>query len=64
MLDGHDQELLQRAKVGERAAFDELQGNLELPVRRFVQRLIGQSDLEDDMVQNAFLAPPRREGRT
>lgn len=56
MLDSHDQELLQRAKMGERMAFDELQGELEPPVRRFVQRLIGQSDLEDDMVQNAFLA--------
>lgn len=48
--------LLQRARNGERDAFEQLQAALEGPARRFVRKLIGQSDAEDDIVQNAFFA--------
>jgi RNA polymerase sigma-70 factor (ECF subfamily) len=51
-----EEELLQRAKAGERSAFDLLRKKLEGRVRHFVQRLVGQSDSEEDIVQDAFIA--------
>lgn len=48
--------LLQLARDGHRDAFAQLQAVLEGPARRFVRKLIGPSDAEDDIVQNAFFA--------
>lgn len=48
--------LLQLARNGHRDAFAQLQAALEAPARRFVRKLIGPSDAEDDIVQNAFFA--------
>jgi RNA polymerase sigma-70 factor (ECF subfamily) len=48
--------LLERAREGDRDSFADLQAILESPARRFVRRLIGVSDAEDDIVQNAFFA--------
>ena len=56
MSDQTEYTLLQQARDGERAAFEQLQASLERPARRFVRRLIGTSDAEDDIVQNAFFA--------
>jgi len=49
-------ELLYQARQGERAAFDDLQKSLEGSVRRFIRKLIGVSDYEDPITQDAFLA--------
>jgi RNA polymerase sigma-70 factor, ECF subfamily len=51
-----EQELFQQAKAGNRRAFDLLRTKLEGRVRRFTQRLVGSSDAEDDIIQDAFLA--------
>jgi RNA polymerase sigma-70 factor (ECF subfamily) len=51
-----EHELLQQAQAGDCEAFDQLQQTLEPPVRRFVWRLIGVSDAEDDIVQDSFIA--------
>ena len=51
-----EQGLLQLARNGHRDAFTQLQTALEGPARRFVRKLIGPSDVEDDIVQNAFFA--------
>jgi RNA polymerase sigma-70 factor (ECF subfamily) len=48
--------LLQLARDGERDAFTQLQATLEGPARRFVRKLVGTSDAEDDIIQNAFFA--------
>jgi RNA polymerase sigma-70 factor (ECF subfamily) len=48
--------LLEAAQTGDTEAFEVLQLLLEQPVRRFIRRLIGLSDAEDDIVQDAFLA--------
>lgn len=48
--------LLQLARNGHRDAFTQLQAALEGPARRFVRKLIGPGDAEDDIVQNAFFA--------
>ncbi len=45
-----------KARAGDRAAFATLQEALEPAVRGFVRRLVGQSDAEDDIVQETFLA--------
>jgi RNA polymerase sigma-70 factor (ECF subfamily) len=47
--------LLKRARR-DRSAFGGLQATLDAPVRRFIQRLIGRSDAEDDIVRETFLA--------
>lgn len=49
-------DLLQQIKTGDDSAFAELQRHLEPQVRRFVRRLIGTTDTEDDIVQNVFIA--------
>ena len=48
MSDGGEHELLEEAKTGNRTAFDQLQEILDASVRRFVRRLIGISEAEDD----------------
>lgn len=54
--DPNETALLEGARNGERGAFEQLQAALEWQARRFVRRLIGRSDTEDDIVQNAFFA--------
>ncbi len=56
MPDPDEYELFQKARSGDRVAFDHLQERLEVPIRRFVRRLVGQSEAEDGIVQDAFLA--------
>ena len=55
MVDPKEHELFQQILAGDRAAFDRLQERLEPSVRRFIRRLVGQSDEDDDIVQDAFL---------
>ena len=56
MSDSGEHELFEKAKTGNNAAFDRLQETLDASVRRFVCRLVGISEAEDDIVQDAFLA--------
>ena len=56
MPDHDEHQLFWMAKEGDRGAFDRLQERLEPAVRHFVRRLIGSSDEEDEIAQNAFLA--------
>ena len=56
MVNRGEQELFEEAKASSRTAFDRLQDILNPSVRRFVRRLVGISDAEDDIVQDAFLA--------
>ncbi len=56
MAETDEAELLGRARLGERSAFDRLQERLEPGVRRFIRRLIGKADAEDEIAQDAFLA--------
>lgn len=56
MSDSGEQERFEQAKAGSRIAFDRLQEILDASVRRFVRRLVGISEAEDDIVQDAFLA--------
>ncbi len=51
-----EQLLLQRAQAGEEDAFGQLQAELEPAARRFIRRLIGMHDAEDDIVQDVFIA--------
>ena len=56
MSDSGEHELFEQAKASNRTAFDRLQEMLDASVRRFVRRLVGISEAEDDIVQDAFLA--------
>lgn len=56
MSDSGEHELFAEAKAGNRTAFDRLQEALNASVRRFVRRLVGISEAEDDIVQDVFLA--------
>ena len=56
MADSGEHELFEQAKANNRTAFDRLQEILNASVRRFVRRLVGISEAEDDIVQDAFLA--------
>lgn len=56
MDDAIEQQLLARARRGDKRAFDALQAVLERPVRGFVYRLIGYQLHVDDVVQDVFLA--------
>ena len=56
MTECSEQGLFLKARAGNRAAFASLQEVLEPAVRGFVRRLVGQSDAEDDIVQETFLA--------
>lgn len=49
-------ELLRQAQAGDMDAFGELQNLLESSIRRFVWRLIGTHDAEDDIVQDSLIA--------
>ncbi|MAG36024.1 MAG: hypothetical protein CL878_07260 [Dehalococcoidia bacterium] len=56
MSDPAERELLRQARKGSQAAYECLQERLEVPIRRFVRRLVGPHDAEDDIVQDVFLA--------
>ena len=56
MSDRGEHELFEEAKAGNRTAFNRLQEILDPSVRRFIRRLVGISEAEDDIVQDAFLA--------
>ena len=56
MSNSGEHELFEEAKASNRTAFDRLQEILDASVRRFVRRLVGISQVEDDIVQDAFLA--------
>ena len=56
MSNSGEHELFEQAKANNRTAFDRLQEILDASVRRFVRRLVGISEAEDDIVQDAFLA--------
>ena len=56
MSDSGKHELFEQARAGSRTAFNQLQEILDASVRRFVRRLVGISEAEDDIVQDAFLA--------
>lgn len=56
MSDSREHNLFEEAKARNHTAFDRLQETLDASVRRFVRRLVGISEAEDDIVQDAFLA--------
>lgn len=56
LVETSESDLLQRAQAGDDEAFGLLVARLEAPIRRFVWRLIGSSDAEDDIVQDVFIA--------
>ena len=56
MSDSREHELFEKAKANNRTAFDRLQETLDASCRRFVRRLVGVSEAENDIVQDAFLA--------
>jgi RNA polymerase sigma-70 factor (ECF subfamily) len=54
--DSGEHELFEQAREGNRTAFDRLQETLDASVRRFVRKLVGIREEEEDIVQDAFLA--------
>ena len=56
MSDGGEHELFEQVREGNRTAFDRLQETLDASVRRFVRKLVGIREEEEDIVQDAFLA--------
>lgn len=48
--------LLRRAQDGDHEAFGVLLVKLDSPVRRFIWRLLGTHDAEDDIVQDTFIS--------
>lgn len=56
MLQEIDQNLLQQVQAHDEAAFAELRAQIEPSVRRFVRRLMGSSEAEDDVLQDVFIA--------
>lgn len=51
-----EQQLLEQARTGDHQAFGDLQAELEPPIRRFIRRLVGYHDAEDDIVQTVFIS--------
>lgn len=49
-------DLLIAAQDGDLEAFEQLQKQLQPPIRRFVQRLISNDDMADDIVQEVFIS--------
>lgn len=56
MLQEIDQNLLRQVQAHDEHAFAELRTRIEPSVRRFVRRLIGSSEAEDDILQDIFFA--------
>ncbi len=55
--------LLERAQAGDDEAFGALVLKLDGPVRRFIRRVIGIHDAEDDIVQDVFIKLHRKLNR-
>ena len=55
-----ESELLLALQAGDHDAFVGLMQRLESPLRRYVRRLIGDSDVEDDIVQDVFFSLYRK----
>ncbi len=55
MHDPIETDLLRAAQAGDMDAFEDLQLRLESPLKRFVRRLTGVGNVEDDIVQDVFL---------
>jgi len=49
-------DLLKAAQNGDLDAFDDLQRRLEPMIKRFVRRLTGATNIEDDIVQDVFMS--------
>ena len=56
MSEQTDQELLLAAQAGDIDAYETLHDRLEPPIRRYVRRMIGGGIIEDDVVQEVFIA--------
>jgi RNA polymerase sigma factor (sigma-70 family) len=52
-----------RCQLGERAAFDDLIRRWALPLRRYVQRVVGDSESADELVQDIWLGVLQGIGR-
>jgi RNA polymerase sigma-70 factor (ECF subfamily) len=51
-----EQALLKKAQQGDRDAYEQLHLRLEPPIRRFIRRLIGNTEDCDDLVQETFIS--------
>ena len=60
LMQESEDDLLRRAQAGDEDAFGVILYKMEAPLRRFVRRLIGKSDAEDDIVQDVFIALYRK----
>ena len=58
-----ENDLLRALQDGDNDAFVLLMQRLESPLRRYVRRLIGDSDTEDDIVQDVFFSLYRKSDR-
>ncbi len=58
-----ENDLLRALQDGDNDAFVLLMQRLESPLRRYVRRLIGDSDVEDDIVQDVFFSLYRKSDR-
>ncbi len=58
-----ENDLLRALQEGDNDAFVLLMQRLESPLRRYVRRLIGDSDTEDDIVQDVFFSLYRKSDR-
>jgi RNA polymerase sigma-70 factor (ECF subfamily) len=55
LVEMSEDDLLRQAQLGDEDAFAVILYKMEQPLRRFVRRLIGVSDAEDDIVQDVFI---------
>ncbi len=58
-----ENDLLRALQAGDDEAFVLLMQRMESPLRRYVRRLIGDSDAEDDIVQDVFFSLYRKSDR-
>ncbi|MCE2488450.1 MAG: sigma-70 family RNA polymerase sigma factor [Anaerolineae bacterium] len=58
-----ENDLLRALQAGDDEAFVSLMQRMESPLRRYVRRLIGDSDAEDDIVQDVFFSLYRKSDR-
>ena len=56
LLQLSEDELLSRAQTGDETAFGVIMLKMDSALRRFIRRLLGTSDAEDDIVQDVFIA--------
>jgi RNA polymerase sigma-70 factor (ECF subfamily) len=60
LVQASEDDLLRQAQAGDEEAFGVILYKMEAPLRRFVRRLIGKSDAEDDIVQDVFISLYRK----